>query len=133
MDKDGNRAGSVVVDGTTRMALKAGLYSFIKLSRTTLTHTEEDPAWDEESHSFLGQPGGDAINPDLADDNSFGRGTVKREWFDPLIYNETMCWPMYNVLMIEWKGQIASRIGVGKIHVTPFDTVCSTAVRVSLG
>lgn len=40
--------------------------------------------------------------------------------FDCRRCNPKKPWPLYNVMMIEWQGEVASRIGLGTIHVDAF-------------
>jgi hypothetical protein len=125
-DNDGYRAGIVIVDGITRSRFKSGLYSFIKLSQTTFASGRDDPAWDEASESFLGVPGDPGLNtyPTLQPDE---------ELFDPIRYDHNICWCLYNVLMVEWQGQVAYRLGIGQIHIHSFDQASPRRMGIELG
>lgn len=114
LDSDGIRAGIVYVDGNTFRKLLPGLHYFIKLSQTTFSHADSDPAWDENTESYSGKPGGPPINPMPPLD-------AEDELFDQTRYDPNICWCLYNVLMIEWQNGMAYRAGVGQVHIYAFD------------
>jgi hypothetical protein len=118
LDSKGHRAGIVVLDGNTAKSLPSGLHTFIKLSQTTLSSGRDDPAWFEETKSFAGKPGDDAINTtrplEFAEDE---------EIFDSKVYRVDICWCLYNVMLVETKGDVTYRIGIGQVHIHAFDAV----------
>lgn len=40
--------------------------------------------------------------------------------YDPSRYNKNKPWPLYNVMLIERKGNLAFRVAIGTVHVTAF-------------
>lgn len=114
-DCNGHHAGVIVMDGATFEATvnSQTSYSFVKVSQTTLT-ARDDPAWDEGSKSYAGKPGEPAINPRQPLD-------AEEEEFDQSVYDCNVCWCMYNVLIVEFDGDIARRIAVGRVQISAFD------------
>ncbi|TID20078.1 HET-domain-containing protein [Venturia nashicola] len=126
-DSHGAKAGCVIIDGNTADSLAPGTFSFVKLSRTTNLHDEDDSAWDAEVEAFIGVPGEPAINPD------FGRSRSEL-WFDQDVFDSSVCWCLYNVLMVRWREDGAGiRLGIGKIHTHAFDAAAGDEMSVSLG
>jgi hypothetical protein len=126
---DGNRAraGCVVVDGNTIKNLKPGIFPFVKLSRTTLTHAEDDPSWDSEAQAFAGKPGDPTVNSD------FEKGPNEM-WFEGKVFDSSICWCLYNVMMVSWRDDgVGLRLGIGKMHVDAFDAAASNERQVNLG
>ena len=125
-DSDGLRAGIVTLDGNSFQRLTPGLHEFICLSQTTLSHADSDPAWDEETESYAGKPGGSPITP---------RPLLNQEDepFDQGRYDPNICWCLYNVMMIEWQDGVAYRVGIGQVHVHAFDRVSSRSHKILLG
>src|SRR3569833_1932878 len=66
-DSQGKKAGILSLDGTTFVrtdfAVQEWAFYFIKLSQETYGQGDDDPAWDVESRTLLGEPGEPAINP----------------------------------------------------------------------
>jgi hypothetical protein len=116
LDANGHRAGIFILDGNTASSLPSGLHTFIKLSQTTLSSGRDDPAWDEATKSFAGKLGENAINHnrqlEFAEDE---------EIFDPKVYRIDICWCLYNVMLVETKGDVTYRLGIGQIHIHAFD------------
>lgn len=125
-DSDGIRAGILFIDGNTFRRLSAGLHEFIKLSQTTLSHGESDPAWDESTERYSGEPGHLSINPRSPLD-------AEDEPFDPSCYDLNICWCFYNVLMIEWQDSVAYRVGIGQVHIHAFDNASPQWHKMVLG
>lgn len=125
-DSDGVPAGIVYVDGNTFRRLQPGRYNFVKLSQTTLAHADSDPAWDEETESYAGRPGGLPLNhrPPL---------DAEDEIFDQTRYDLNICWCLYNVLMVEWQDGVAYRIGIGQVHIHAFDAASPKWHKMMLG
>jgi hypothetical protein len=111
----GHRAGIIVMDGETfeHTNFSPRSFTFIKISQTTLT-ARDDAAWDEETKSFAGRPGKPALNRRDPLDAS-------EEEFDQKVYDINICWCMYNVLVVEFEGNVARRIAVGRVHIDAFD------------
>ena len=40
--------------------------------------------------------------------------------FDLRRYDKHKPWCIYNVMMVEWKGEVASRVGLGTVHIDAF-------------
>ena len=40
--------------------------------------------------------------------------------FDLRRYDKHKPWCIYNVMMVEWKGGVASRVGLGTVHIDAF-------------
>jgi hypothetical protein len=131
-DRDGAHCGYVAVDANTFLALQPGLYSFVRLSQTTLIHTEDDPAWDDSTQAFSRSPGlpGDGSKYDWV---SFSGKPEKELYFDNQIFDPTIAWCLYNVMMVEWKGSVAYRLGIGAIHITAYDESSPVVREVLLG
>jgi len=127
-DSNGARAGCVVVDGNTANSLQPGMFSFVKLSRTTLTHDDNDPAWEVEAKAFAGVPGEPAINPD------FEETSTGEMWFDDEVFDSSICWCLYNVMMVKWREDgVGLRIEIGKIHLHALDAAAGDERHVNLG
>jgi hypothetical protein len=126
-DQNSHRAGVIVMDGETfeHTDFSQRSFTFVKISQTTLT-ARDDPAWDEESKTFAGRPGERALNHRSPLDPS-------EEEFDQEVYDINICWSMYNVLMVEFEGNVARRIAVGRVHVDAFDGARPEQRRFCLG
>jgi hypothetical protein len=123
----GVRAGCVVVDGNTAGSLEPGMFSFVKLSRTTITHGDDDSAWDPETEAFVGVPGEPAINPDFEESR-------QKVWFDSDVFDSSICWCLYNIMMVKWREDgVGLRLGIGKMHVHAFDAAAGDEKNVNLG
>lgn len=112
-----HRAGVAVMDGATYDSIKfteSSLFSFVKISQTTLAPGRDDPAWDAETETFAGKPGEEAINPQPEIDR-------EDEEFDQSVYGRNICWCLYNVLVVRFEGDVARRIAVGQVHIHAFD------------
>lgn len=125
-DSDGIRAGVVTLDGTTFRKLVPGLHDFVCLSQATLSHADSDPAWDEETESYAGKPGGPPLNPRPPLDK-------EDEPFDQARYDANICWCFYNVMMVEWQDGVAYRLGIGQVHIHAFDKASPQTHRILLG
>jgi hypothetical protein len=127
-DSQDHRAGIAVVDGTTAQVIRnrPQSQSFIKLSQTALTSGRDDPSWDPVTESYIGVPGAPAINPQP----NTGQDD---ELFDPQYYDANICWCLYNVLMVEWQGNVAYRLGIGLVHIHAFDAAEPVKKRLLLG
>lgn len=131
-DDYGKQCGYVVVDGKTSQTLRSGLYDFVRLSQMTLTHTEDDPAWDEDTQAFSREPGkpGDTSKYEWFT----ASGKPERElYFDNTVYNPTIAWCLYNVMMVEWKDGVGYRLGIGSMHITAWENSSPIAQEVVLG
>lgn len=95
--------------------------SFVKLSQTTLQQAY--------------YPGNNASPPDVLDQLTPGLGirdrpTDSREmgpnkvnrYFSYDHYDYANIWCLYNVLAVVWDGDVAFRVGIGKVHVDAFDS-----------
>jgi hypothetical protein len=125
-DSDGIRAGVVTLDGNTFLKFIPGLHEFISLSQATLSHADSDPAWDEETESYAGKPGGPPVSSRPLLD-------VEDEPFDQGRYDPNICWCLYNVMMIEWQDGVAYRVGIGQMHIHAFDRASPQSHKILLG
>lgn len=110
-----------------RHPYKSSSLRFIKISQTTLNEDDKDPAWDDHEARFSGRPGEKSTNPGNMDTSSASN------WFDPAAYDSTICWCLYNILMIQYQGSGWIRVGIGKIHVHAFDEVATRGELIRLG
>lgn len=130
LDNAGKRAGIAHVSGQWLVgkdttAARSGP-SFLKLSQQTFSLNESDPAWDGETCTYRGAPGSPAINPQ----EPLG---PEDEVFDQAVYDQNICWCLYNVLLLEWDGGIAYRVGIGYLHIDAFDRANPEWMTVGLG
>jgi hypothetical protein len=92
------------------------LASFIKLSQTTMSETfVMDPP-----HA-LDNVLSDSSTREILSDSRDIKPDKLHNFFDYEKYDCSDRWCLYNVLMVCWSGDVAFRIGVGKIHVEAFD------------
>lgn len=87
-------------------------YKLLKISSTTLTHGDKDPAWRMATAQFSGTPGEPPRNRLNMDISSAS------EWFDPAAYDPTICFCLYNVLMVVVEGGITYRVELGRSTFT---------------
>jgi len=125
-DADGRQAGIVIVDGNSSAMLTPGPHTFIKLSQRTFCPDSGDPAWENVTESFSGAPG----EPGLRKFVQYG---PSEELFDEDVYDVNICWPLYNVLMVEWKENVCYRVAIGKVHIHAFDRANMGRRRIDLG
>lgn len=119
LDQLGRFAGIVTMDGLTfDTTFKHGSitereFHVMKISQTTFT-SQDDPAWDPATKIFAGKPGRPGINPDSAP-------TPLEDEFDYSAFDRTICWCMYNVLIVSFEEDVATRLAVGRVYYTAFD------------
>lgn len=131
--EEGYVAGTVFVDADIARTIESGAYEFLALSRTTLYRNNEDPAWDDETNTFLPNEADRKI-PHAADDTFSEEDLGYRErtrYFDYTRYSPRKYWPLYNVLLVKRSTSNApfrrdhlpayERIGIGKIHSDAFN------------
>ncbi|KAI9738716.1 MAG: hypothetical protein M1834_008221 [Cirrosporium novae-zelandiae] len=155
LDEDGITAGTVFVDGNTvnrLLPLLPGNYEFIALSQSTLYTTDADTSWQESTREFLhslqdcrttpAQPANDDNNDDSDESTDWDEPPLKiveegREkrvrdrYFDSSKYDRKKYWCLYNVLLVERKGEdgdddgvmTAQRLGIGRVNVDAFDRI----------
>jgi len=128
LDTNSHRAGIVVLDANTASSLPHGLHTFIKLSQTTLSSGRDDPAWCEKTKAFAGKPGERAINKTRPLEF-----TEDEEIFDPRVYPIDICWCLYNVMLVETKGDVIYRLGIGQVHIHAFDAAATERKLMRLG
>ncbi|KAK7697578.1 hypothetical protein SLS64_013397 [Diaporthe eres] len=121
LDGQGRWAGTVQVSGNLVPRLKERSHRFLALSRSTLYRVDEDPSWDEDSHTFrhwTRQSVAD-LEPDFVDEES------NDDFFDRKAFDSRVWWPAINVLLLSEPGESGTveRIGIGKTHVTAFEAV----------
>jgi len=130
LDDAGKRAGIVYVNGEWLLGkdsatARRGL-TFLKLSQQTFSLQDSDPAWDEETRSYKGTAGSPALNPQEP-------LRPEDEAFDQAVYDQNICWCLYNVLLVEWAESIAYRVGIGQVHINAFDNARPELRTVALG
>jgi hypothetical protein len=117
LGKRAAHAGTIILDGADSKSFEIPRQCILLIiSQTTLKEGREDPAWDAGHAAYNGKPGSQAINAANMDITGAG------EWFDPKEYDPSLCWCLYNVLLLEIvsAGQLSnkySRIGIGKLHI----------------
>jgi hypothetical protein len=96
-----------------------GLHEFVVLSRSTIGTWEPapDPLKKGLRPSLYSQKGmggyGESTSHSSSYINEMGN-------FDTRAYDENRPWCLFNVMMIEWKGRVAYRLAIGRIHVDAF-------------
>lgn len=124
VDEAGDHAGVILIDGNSVREFVHQEYRFVCLSQTTYTFGDSDPAWNEDTQTYSGEPGSTAINPqDVEEDDYYDGGPRERrndDWFDSRKYEFNICWALYNVMMINDNNE---RLGIGKIHIHAFDKI----------
>jgi hypothetical protein len=121
LDDQGNHAGTILAVSQILGSLCSGKLDFLALSRTTMAFDTTDPSWDTRTQSFLYPP---QERPPLVSRKRVITGQ-ELNIFDRKAFDMYKLWPLYNVLLIEWKEGVAYRLGIGKIHVDAFDPVAS--------
>ncbi|KAF2096507.1 hypothetical protein NA57DRAFT_78110 [Rhizodiscina lignyota] len=121
VDGNGVYIGVVTIDGNLAKEWSPGDYDFVKLSKMPT-----DELWLDTLNQRLTVS--ERIEPR-------GRGY---EWFDSDVYESRLSdceidWPLYNVMMVKWDGDVATRLGIGRCHVRAFDAVASEFRRFRLG
>jgi hypothetical protein len=53
------------------------------------------------------------------------------EVFDTSHYKYTKCWA-YNIMLVEWTGNFAMRVGIGQIHVDAWATARSSTKMIAM-
>ncbi|KAI7787584.1 HET-domain-containing protein [Diaporthe eres] len=122
LDGLGRRAGTVQVSGDLVPRLKDRSHRFLALSRSTLYRIDEDPSWDDDSHTFCHW-----TRQSVADlEAGFDDEEPNFDFFDRKDFDSRVWWPAINVLLLSEPGESGAveRIGIGKIHVTAFEAVC---------
>jgi hypothetical protein len=122
VDDRGIQIGIVFEDGVLPGCASTASYCFIKLSRTIISTSllQFDPAFDPKTNrilrpakiSQLGER--PIINPSV-------RVSAQDKIFDLNHYSADVAWCLYNVIMVQWRDDVAYRIGIGKVHVQAFD------------
>jgi len=121
LDDQGNRAGTILAASQIRDSLYTQKLEFLALSRTTMAFNATDPSWDTRTKSFLHPP---QERPPLVSRKRVVQGQ-ELDIFDRKAFDMYKLWPLYNVLLIEWKEGVAYRLGIGKIHIDAFDPVAT--------
>lgn len=130
-DHQGRFAGVVVTDGLTfetafhRNTDLQQDFHVMKISQTTLSALD-DPAWDPTTKTFAGKPGQPGINPDPA-------LPPLEDEFDRTVFDHNICWCMYNMLVVSFDKDVATRLAVGRVYYTAFDDAMPERRTFSLG
>ena len=97
----------------------SGRHEFVALSRSTIGEFEPGPDKLEKGQPpILKRPqvwGGRETRPLSPSTYINDKGH-----FDSRVYSEKRLWCLFNVMMIEWKGNVAYRLAIGRIHVDAF-------------
>lgn len=122
LDGQGRWAGTVQVSGHLVPRLKDKSHRFLGLSRSTLYRVDEDPSWDEDSHTF--RPWTRQNVADL--DPCYVDEEPNHDFFDRKHFDARIWWPAINAMLLSEPDAngVVERFGVGKIHVTAFEAVC---------
>jgi hypothetical protein len=115
-NRQGVRAGLIIMDQEIPNTETPETRTLIRLSQTTLKEGNDDPAWDSGRAGYFGTPGERSTNFTSA----IIAGAEKL--FDTAVYDPRICWCLYNVLVVEFDGAKARRIGIGKVHIRAFDS-----------
>lgn len=121
LDDQDRRAGTVQVSGTLVPSLKDKSHRFLGLSRSTLYRVDEDPSWDDDTHTFRHwtRQGVADLDPCCVDEEP------NYDFFDREELDARIWWPAINVLLFSKPNEngMVEIIGVGKVHVTAFDAI----------
>jgi hypothetical protein len=101
-------------------------FDFVKLSQETYSVGRSDPAWDVDQKRYLSVPGSAALNPQ----EPLG---PEDEVFDQETYDANVCWCLYNVILVQWKDNVAFRAGIGQVHIHAFDEAQPVWKTIELG
>ncbi|KAL8838917.1 MAG: hypothetical protein Q9170_001954 [Blastenia crenularia] len=114
-DADGYVAGYVLVPGESATRFSpASMCNLIRISRTKTLEQEgrgegnPGPLVDEDDVTMAKQSFPDRTDVDKADDSSA---------CDQRRYDTEKPWCLYNVMLVEWIGEVAYRLGVGTVHI----------------
>lgn len=122
---DGFVAGTVYVPAHMMATLTNKPYEFVCLSRRRgwdgetkdldlyAKYRDED-SYPQLEDDFEGVPTHPTLYP-----NQYPM-TNTQDKYDHVRYNKKKPWPLYNVMLIERKGNLAFRVAIGTIHVTAF-------------
>lgn len=130
-DHLGRFAGVIIMDGRTyetlfeQDSITQKSCSFMKISRTTLT-SQDDPAWNPDSKTFAGEPGEPGINPNRTP-------LALEDEFDSDAFDRNICWCMYNVLLVSFDDNVATRLAVGRVYYAAFDDAHPEKKKFCLG
>ena len=127
--KENGQAGTIKVSYT----LKDGLYEFIALSRAKGHQSERQDF--HEDPMLIDPKLLENITTEQEKDYDFKGNNFDKRYleYDPIRFDSEKFWPVYNVLMIEWRDGIAYRLGVGKIHVDAFHRANAMRKLIVLG
>ena len=127
-DAEGHVAGTIYVDANTYNRLdlcSQKLYTFIKLSQTTLRTDQWDTAWHADTQAYSGVPGEPAVNIQSEIE-------TPEDLFDSY-FDATLCYCLYNVIMVKVAKEISFRMGLGVIHISAFDNANPEERKITLG
>ena len=113
-DKDGFRAGTIVVPVRLNGNLKREHQEFVCLSRRRYNQLDDGPCTEGPEEEIKSIPHQATLYPYSNSAES------EMDDFDHRRYNMYKPWPLYNVMMIGWDNGVASRIAIGVLHVTAF-------------
>ena len=116
-DTEGHIAGYVLVPGDISTKLNAqSYYEVIMISRKK-THTQTDRGQGEDNPDLLVDSEATTLDktyfPDAPDINTSNSGYG----FDEQRFDSRKLWCLYNIMLVEVKGGVAYRVGVGTVHI----------------
>jgi len=126
-DEDQSLVGGIVVPAVVWRDMELpGRYSVVAISRSSSKFDIEEglsppPGDDSDLSAVFVQPKDNPLDPGI--DNGFDTGK----------YDANRPWCMYEVMMIQWDGDVAVRLGVGTCHVEVFHQAERVRKRIVLG
>ena len=108
-----------------------GLHEFVALSRSTIGTWEPAPDPLKMGHrpNLYSQKGMGTHGESTSHSSSY---INEKGNFDTRAYDEKRPWCLFNVMMIEFKGRVAYRLAIGRIHVDAFLFADSVRKEISL-
>jgi hypothetical protein len=134
VDERGIQIGIVFEDGILPDNTSTTTSCFIKLSQTTVSTSllQYDPAFDRETNRIL-RPTQISHRSERPIINISARIAMGDKIFDLDHYSGDTGWCLYNVIMVQWRDEVAYRIGMGKIHIQAFDQAQPETKSIVLG
>jgi hypothetical protein len=123
LNKAGVLVGTVQIVASNASTLSPGSYEFIRLSRTRLTsddtrHDTFPPDFDEYKESGKQHENFKSVSGSDAEEMEFGPEDFVE--FDLAVFDVSIPWCIYNVMLIETSNGISRRVGLGRMHVDAF-------------
>lgn len=115
--------GNVRVPESISFDLEAGTYEFVRLSRTRRCDDQRACPMSQDADGYGGL---DPISPELEHASREGTPSPgKLSWVDqfecdPTVFDVTIPWCLYNVMLVRTVDGVSERIGLGQVHVDAF-------------